>query len=229
MTWIIVPAAGTGRRMGSGRPKTELPLLGQPLLTVTLTRLAQCKSVSGLMVVEKLSGESQPIADELNGKPLHRVQGGAERMHSVLAGLMALPPSAGKEDFVAVHDAARPCIKASLIERVIDAARRHGDGAIAAVPVSDTLKMADDEQVISQTVDRANLWRAQTPQVFRRGALTRALQACVNAGTAVSDESMAMEQLGVGAKLVMGDASNIKVTHPEDLRLAELFLEQERA
>lgn len=146
--------------------------------------------------------------------------GGATRHDSVLNGLIAASSAVDPEDWVLVHDAARPCLGREEVRRLIDAAAGEETGAILAVPLSDTLKRADEEQRILATQDRQGLWRAQTPQMFRHGVLLRALEQSSN----MTDEASAVERLGLRPKLVEGQTTNLKVTYAEDLHLAELIL-----
>jgi 2-C-methyl-D-erythritol 4-phosphate cytidylyltransferase len=155
--------------------------------------------------------------------------GGTERADTVLNGLVALGDYAQPEDWVMVHDAARPCVRHADIDALMLAVTGHADGGILALPVSDTVKRADHNGCIEETVARAGLWRALTPQVFQLGALRRALEKADRAGREITDEASAMESEGARPRLVHGHADNIKITLPEDLMLAEIFLHaQER-
>lgn len=221
--WCVVPAAGHGARFGGDIPKQYLPISGKPLLLHTLERLAAHPRIAGLMVV--LAGDDAywPRLPELAGKPIETAVGGRERTDSVLAGLHALPHAVRAEDFVLVHDAARPCVRADDISRLIECSA----GAILASPVRDTIKSTDESgdiaPHIARTVPRAGLWRALTPQMFRRGELTRALQHAHLAGGA-TDEAAAMEAQGHRPLLIEGADDNIKITTPADVALAEFLL-----
>jgi len=162
---------------------------------------------------------------EVLGKPLLRATGGAERADSVLAGLRALPASVAADDAVLVHDAARPCVRAADISRLIDLAVPAGGGLLAA-PLRDTLKRADAQGRVAATEPREARWRALTPQLFPRAALEAALVAAAAAGAAVTDEAMAMERAGHAPLLVEGSEDNIKVTTPADLAFAEFILQR---
>jgi 2-C-methyl-D-erythritol 4-phosphate cytidylyltransferase len=157
------------------------------------------------------------------GKPLLRATGGAERADSVLAGLRALPASVEAEDFVLVHDAARPCLRSADISRLIEQAVPAGGGLLAA-PLRDTLKLAGADNRVAATESRESRWRALTPQLFRRGELETALAAAIDDGFAVSDEAMAMERNGFAPLLVEGAEDNLKVTTAADMALAEYLL-----
>jgi 2-C-methyl-D-erythritol 4-phosphate cytidylyltransferase len=221
--WCIVPAAGSGRRFGAQMPKQYLPLDAKPMLECTLDRLAACADIAGLMVVLAEGDAYWPGITSIRGKPVRTAIGASERSGSVLSGLRALPSDVAAEDFVLIHDAARPCIStndvATLVARGIPAA-----GALLAAPVRDTLKRADGERRILATESRESLWRALTPQMFRRGELTRALEAARAEGIVVTDEAMAMERHGHHPLLVEGAEDNIKVTTRADLALAAFIL-----
>lgn len=224
MYWCVVPAAGRGSRFGSKVPKQYLRLGGKPMLQHTLERLAAHPYVAGLMLVVAADDNSwaQGLFEVL-GKPLLRATGGAERADSVLAGLRALPASVEAEDFVLVHDAARPCLRSADVSRLIEQAAPAGGGLLAA-PLRDTLKLAGADGRVAATESREARWRALTPQLFRRGELESALAAAVADGVNVSDEAMAMERSGFAPLLVEGAEDNIKVTTAADLALAEYLL-----
>lgn len=222
--WCVVPAAGRGRRFGGDVPKQYLRIGEKPLLLHTLERLAAHPRIAGLMLVVAAGDASwaQGLVEVL-GKPLLRATGGAERADSVLAGLRALPASIAEDDAVLVHDAARPCVRATDITRLLDEAVPAGGGLLAA-PLRDTLKRAGGDGRVAATEAREARWRALTPQVFPRGALEAALAAAAAAGIAITDEAMAMECAGHAPLLVEGSEDNIKVTTPADLALAEFLL-----
>lgn len=224
--WAVVPAAGTGRRMGSETPKQYLPLAGRPVIEHTLRRLAAHPAISGIVVAVREEDhfwtELQPTL-ELS-VPLHAVHGGVERCHSVLNALEALALLSDSEDWVLVHDAARPCLTQNDISRLIEALREHPAGGLLGTPVSDTVKQIGGTGEIAATVDREHLWRALTPQMFRRKALHDALQGALSAGLLVTDDASAMELAGWAPRMVEGRADNIKITSPGDLALAEFYL-----
>ncbi len=225
--WCVVPAAGHGRRFGSEVPKQYMSLAGQPLLVQTLDRLAAHPRVTGLMVVLGDGDPLWPGIHELNGKPVRTAVGGAERADSVLAGLRALPESVTGRSFVLVHDAARPCVRLQDIERLVREAGA-GEGGLLGAPLRDTLKRADAARMSLGTEPREARWRAFTPQMFRRDALTRALEQAIEAGIAVTDEAMAMERAGIAPQLVEGAEDNIKITTRADLAVAEFLLDRTR-
>jgi len=224
--WCVVPAAGRGIRFGGEIPKQYLELRGRPLLLQTLERLASHPRIAGIVVAIAADDRHWPGLTQCGGKPVVAAIGGSSRSESVLAGLRALPDSVAIDAFVLVHDAARPCIGNEDISRLIVLGSAAG-GALLAAPLRDTLKRADDHRRVAATEAREHRWRALTPQLFRRGELTVALQAVLDAGIGATDESMAMEHAGHRPLLVEGAETNIKVTTPADLQLAEFFLANE--
>lgn len=220
--WCVVPAAGSGRRFGADRPKQHVEIAGRSLLEWTLSALAAHPRIAGLVVV--VAGDDRYWNRELDvGKPLLSAIGGVERADSVLAGLAALPDEVADSDFVLVHDAARPCVRANDIDALI-AAAGDADGGLLAVPLNDTLKRGDAANRVVATEPRESRWRAMTPQMFRRGALTSALRAARDAGVVVTDEAMAMERAGFRPLLVRGHDDNIKVTTDSDRALVAYLL-----
>lgn len=225
--WAVIPAAGTGSRMGATLPKQYLSLCGQPLLTHTVTRLVRHPIIHGVMVV--LAADDRhfrklPFSAEKN---LFTATGGPERCHSVLNGLRALMTHAHDDDWVLVHDAARPCVRAEDITRLIETLRDHSVGGLLGLPMADTMKRTDAEGNIVATVSREGLWRALTPQMFRLGLLRAALEEALRKGLLMTDEAQAMETAGHVPRMVEGHADNIKITRPQDLALADLYLKQQ--
>lgn len=218
---VVVPAAGVGRRMGAGCPKQYLPLAGRFLIEHTLTRLLEHPRIDEVIVAlapEDTFFSTLTIADH----PRLRVaQGGADRAQSVLNGLRLV-----RSEWVLVHDAARPCITHRDIDQLIHEGLA-GDGAILATRVRDTMKRGDAGGRILKTVEREQLWHALTPQFFPTQALREALEQGLAQGRIITDEASAMEQAGFHPQLVEGRADNIKVTRPEDLALAALYLSQQ--
>jgi 2-C-methyl-D-erythritol 4-phosphate cytidylyltransferase len=221
--WCIVPAAGSGRRFGADIPKQYLPLAGKAMLECTLERLAACREVVGLMVVIADGDAYWPGIEMVRGKPVRTATGAAERSGSVLSGLRALPPDVDDDDFVLVHDAARPCVSADDVAMLVARGIPAG-GALLAAQLRDTLKRATTDRRVVSTESRDSLWRALTPQMFRRGELILALEAAHADGVAVTDEAMAMERAGHRPLLVEGAEDNIKVTTSADLALATYLL-----
>jgi 2-C-methyl-D-erythritol 4-phosphate cytidylyltransferase len=225
--WCVVPAAGRGVRAGGDRPKQYQLLAGRPLLDHTLERLAAHPRIAGLVVVIAADDPHFSSVDAIGGKPLIAAIGGGERSDSVLAGVLALPAVVSPDHFVLVHDAARPCVRADDITRLIDMAGA-GEGGLLGAPLRDTLKRADAASHSTATEPREGRWRAFTPQMFRRGPLAHALALAAAEGIVVSDEAMAMERTGVLPLLVEGSEDNIKVTTPADFALAEFLLGRTR-
>lgn len=217
MTWAVVPAAGQGTRFGTDVPKQYLEVDGEPLIAHSLRALLAHPGVEGVVVVIAAGDAHWPGWSEFEGKPVIACVGGAARADSVLAGLVALPASVRADDFVLVHDAARPNLALADLEQLLERGRADPVGAILAAPVRDTLKRAGDDGGIDATQPRERLWRALTPQLFRRLQLSRALESALRDGVEVTDESMAMERQGARPLLVEGSEANLKVTTPADL------------
>ena len=217
MTWAVVPAAGRGTRFGGDVPKQYLEVAGESLLAHSLRALLAHPAVEGAVVVLAADDTLWPGWNTFADKPILACIGGDARADSVLAGLAALPDSVRADDFVLVHDAARPNLGLGDLDQLLERGRNDPVGAILAAPVRDTLKRAGDDGGIDGTQPRERLWRALTPQLFRRLQLTRALEAAQRDGLVVTDESMAMEQQGLRPLLVEGSEDNFKVTTPADL------------
>ncbi len=224
MTWAVVPAAGRGTRFGGDVPKQYLEIAGEPLLAHTLRALLSHPGVEGAVVALAADDALWPGWDAFEGKPVRTCTGGASRAASVLAGLAALPDEVRPDDFVLVHDAARPNLSHEDLSSLLERGRADPVGAILAAPVRDTLKLAGDDGGIDATQPRERLWRALTPQLFRRLQLSRALEAALAEGVEPTDESMAMERQGARPLLVEGSADNLKVTTPGDLALMAFLL-----
>lgn len=225
--WCVVPAAGVGKRFGSAVPKQYLQVNGARVVEHTLNRLLQLTEIE--QVVVAISREDQqfrqlPVAGH---QRVTTVVGGDERCHSVLNGLRLLSGVGEEQDWVLVHDVARPCVRPEDIRKLIQQVQQlDAVGGILANPVRDTMKRANPINQIVETVDRRQLWHALTPQLFRLGALRKALETALEAGVVVTDEASAMEHGGHQPLLVEGQCDNIKITHPQDLHLASLYLQQ---
>ena len=220
--YAIVPAAGSGSRFGAEKPKQYLDLIGRPLIFHTLAALTACPDIERVWVVLAPDDPWWPRYDwsEL-GPKLETVRcGGATRAESVGNGLQAAAMVAADDDWILVHDAARPCLSAAMLDALFQALADDPVGGILAVPVADTLKRADAEQRVAATEPRDGLWQAQTPQMFRYGQLEKALKN----EKSVTDEAGAIEALGLKPKLVRADSTNLKVTYPADLALAAMIL-----
>ncbi|HEY0845121.1 MAG TPA: 2-C-methyl-D-erythritol 4-phosphate cytidylyltransferase [Noviherbaspirillum sp.] len=222
--FALIPAAGVGARMGADCPKQYMPLAGKLMLVHVLDTFAASESISHTFVV--VSADDGYIDDALAGARhladrvtiIHK--GGATRQQSVLNGLAAMRECVGDDDWVLVHDAARPGLTDELIGRLVKTVHDDQVGGLLALPVVDTLKRSNGEGRSLQTVPRDHLWAAQTPQMFRYALLRRALEQAVE----VTDEASAVEALGLQPKLVEGSPRNFKVTLPHDVALAELHL-----
>ena len=219
-----MPAAGRGTRFGGETPKQYLSIAGRPLIEHSLRALLGHPDIHGVMVAISPDDPYWAGWREMDGKPVLTCIGGTERADSVLAALQALPQTVNEDQWVLVHDAARPCLRAVDLSRLLAIGQADPVGAILATPLRDTLKRGNGNQQITGTEPRDRLWRAQTPQMFRRGGLTRALQAAMRGGVAITDEAMAMERIGLKPRLVEGSEDNIKVTTPADLAFAEFIL-----
>lgn len=220
--WCVVPAAGRGLRVGGDLPKQYLPLNGSTVIQCTLDRLCQLPAEAVIVPVAADDGR----AGVLDYRDPHRIRfvvGGNERADSVLAGLEAIANQASDEDWVLVHDVARPCVRIEDIELLLATIANHPVGGLLANPVRDTMKRGNGDEV-AETVSREHLWHALTPQVFRYGLLREALQAARRDGQTVTDEAQAIERCGERPLLVEGARDNLKITYPEDLQLAEAFL-----
>jgi 2-C-methyl-D-erythritol 4-phosphate cytidylyltransferase len=225
--WAIVPAAGIGRRMGAGLPKQFLTLGQQTVLEHSLESLWNAIKLKGLVLVSGGHPALASIQARFSDHRLLRTPGGEQRCLSVLNGLKALDGKAQPDDWVLVHDAARPCLRQQDLHKLQRAVESHSVGGLLGFPVHDTMKRADREGRVEATVDRSGLWHACTPQMFRYGMLLDALTQALAAGYQVTDESSAMEYAGHRPLLVESHADNIKITQPADLPLAEFFLKQQ--
>lgn len=220
--WAVVPASGIGNRMKAGQPKQYLSYQGKSILEHTLDRLFSFSRLDGVMLVLNQDDNYWQSLSYQAPKELCIAVGGEERIHSVLNGLLQLQSMLNDDALILVHDAVRPLVTTEELERVVNAALLGEDGALLAVPLADTLKQQQtNTESVAQTVPRDYLWRALTPQVFTLGRLREALRLSIARGELVSDDSAAMERAGYHPRLVMGSASNIKITLPEDLGMAE--------
>ncbi len=222
----VVPAAGVGSRMKADRPKQYLKIHGKTILEHTVEKLLSHPQVAQIVVA---ISDDDPYYPELalNQNPqVIRVSGGSERADSVLSALTEIAKQQ-LGDWVMVHDAARPCVQLSDIDKLISGAMSHDVGAILAAPVRDTMKRGAQGQ-IEHTVERADLWHALTPQMFRAKPLWKALSDALQQGASITDEASAFEWKGLSPALVTGRSDNFKITQPEDLALAEFYLSQNK-
>lgn len=224
--YALIPAAGSGSRLGDERPKQYVALNGRPMLWHAI-RAVSAPAIEAVFVV-LAAGDRQFAQHDWDDLPA-RVEplycGGATRRDSVYNGLIAAMESVQPDDWMLVHDAARPCLPRADLDRLLDACANDAVGGLLAMPAADTVKRAEsagDAVRCIGTEERSQLWLAQTPQMFRAGVLAQALQR--TAGLAVTDEAAALERIGLRPRLVRGSRANIKVTYPEDIAMAEAIL-----
>ena len=225
--WGLVPAAGMGRRLGAPIPKQYLEIDGHKVIDLALATLLEHPRVRGLAVALDPADTLWPTTRYAADPRVLTVAGGAERAHSVRNALNTLAERADEDDWVLVHDAARPCLRRVDLDRLMAALEGDPVGGLLAVPVHDTMKRAGVDGRIRATVPRQRLWHAYTPQAFRLGLLRRALDRALGDGHLVTDDASAVEHLGLTPLLVEGHGDNIKITRPEDLPLAHLYLQQQ--
>jgi 2-C-methyl-D-erythritol 4-phosphate cytidylyltransferase/2-C-methyl-D-erythritol 2,4-cyclodiphosphate synthase len=221
--WLVMPAAGSGRRFGVGEPKQYARLNGQAVIGWALAPFLADPRCAGIVVALAPGDELFAHSVRAQAGRIRTVAGGTERCHSVRAGLAALT-QATPSDWVLTHDAARPCLPREDLERLLTSLEHDPLGGLLAVPASDTLKRATAEAHVEGTVDRSGLWRALTPQMFRYGRLSAALDAAFAAGRLPTDEAQALEWLGERPRIVPGSSANLKITTAEDLPLASALL-----
>ena len=229
--WAVVPAAGVGKRMQSAAlqvPKQYLEIRGHSILELTLRRLDTLSVLEGIVLVLNIEDTWFHKLEITLGCKLQTAIGGAERAISVYRGLETLAGKAVPEDWVLVHDVVRPCVTTDDMQSLITELADDDTGGLLAIPVSETLKQVADGQVVA-TVPREDYRLAGTPQMFRYGLLVNALARTLEGNTVITDEAHAMELAGHKVKLVQGGADNIKITHPEDLVLAEFILNRQGA
>lgn len=222
--YAMIVAAGKGSRYGADVPKQYLQVAGKTVVEHSVAQLAKSKHVTNCqLVIAKEDEVARQLAWAL---PMRFCIGGAERWHSVQAGVQAIIANgANEDDLILIHDAARPCVLADDIDRVVEAAMNEQYGAILATPVADTLKQVAANGMINKTIDRSQLWQAQTPQVFRVGYLQQVLNAVAEKGLHITDEASGFEQLGYAIRVVEGSRSNMKLTYPSDLAMVGFLLE----
>ena len=221
--WAIIPAAGSGSRFSKTELKQYQNIAGLTVLDHTVARLNQLPLTGYVLAI----GEQDNVAQTLaltNQEKAHFCLGGAERVHSVLNALQYLSSIANDDDWVFVHDAARPCVSQLCLENLVQSAVNSEQSAILAIPVRDTLKRVETAPLISTTVDRSTLWQAQTPQIAKLGVLKNAIEQALAAGATITDEASALEFFGEHVNVVQGRSDNIKITYPDDLELARLIL-----
>ena len=225
---VIIPAAGIGARMQAGRPKQYILINQKTILEHTLDCFLPRADIETITVALAPGDPWWPRLAVAGHKKILVTEGGEARFQSVLNGLHALSGRAEADDWILVHDGARPCLDQALLDRLIARVSRHATGGILALPCQDTMKRGNARGEIEATVERAGLWRAQTPQMFRYGKLRAALTRAEAAHCPVTDEAMAMELCGHAPLLVPGHADNLKLTHKEDIETVSAWLQKAR-
>ncbi len=226
--WAIIPAAGSGSRFSKTELKQYQSIDGQTVLEHTVARLNQLKLTGYVLAIgaEDHVAKTLPLAQL---EKAHFCNGGAERVNSVLNALNYLSTIASEDDWVFVHDAARPCVAQLNLETLVQTAVTTSQSAILAIPVRDTLKRVETAPQILTTVDRSTLWQAQTPQIAKLGVLKKAIEQALAAGVNITDEASALEYIGEPVQVVQSRSDNIKITYPDDLELARLILASQSA
>jgi 2-C-methyl-D-erythritol 4-phosphate cytidylyltransferase len=218
----LIPAAGSGSRFGGPLPKQYQPLNGRALLSYSVDALASETPMTRVYVIHAKDDRRLAQVAGTSGRVVGLACGGASRAESVKNALAALRGELRDDDWMLVHDAARPCLPKEALRRLMREVGNDDAGGLLAIPVADTLKRADDETRVKGTEPRDGLWQAQTPQMFRFGVLWDAYK--LNRALECTDEAQAVERLGLRPKLVLGSTANIKVTYPADLALASAIL-----
>jgi len=223
--WAIIPAAGIGQRMQSEVPKQYLRINAKTLLEHTIAVLLSYPGIEKIVVAVAKNDIRWPnIEKRLATDNITTVIGGQERYHSVYAALLMLRDIAHIDDWIIIHDAVRPCLRHEDLDRLISAVSDHAVGGLLGVKVRDTLKRTDALGRVINTIDRSNVWQAQSPQIFRMGKLLAALEKVINEQLIITDDASALEFLGEEPLMIEGHPDNIKVTQPEDLIIAERIL-----
>lgn len=224
--WAVVPAAGVGKRMQADRPKQYLPLTHATVIDHSLSRLIDSNLFDAVAVAISDEDPYWSLLAISAHQKIITAPGGKERADSVLSALNVLSDKANAHDWVLVHDAARPCITPADIHKLVGQLKQDDVGGILALSSHDTLKQVNGNS-IEHTIDRCQIWRALTPQMFRYGMLKQALEQTIG-NPSVTDESSALELMGFSPKIVEGRPDNIKITRPEDLPLAQFYMEQQQ-
>ena len=222
--WVILPAAGSGNRFSKTELKQYQMIQERTVLEHTVARLNQLPLAGYVLAI----GEQDNVAKMLpfsSQEKAHFCLGGAERVNSVLNALNYLSQIASEDEWVLVHDAARPCVGLDCLQQLVNTAITNDQAAILAIPVRDTLKRVVTNFDIEETVDRSMLWQAQTPQMAKLGVLKRAIEQALQDGATITDEASALEHIGEQVSVVQGRSDNIKITYPDDLELAKLILQ----
>ena len=221
--WAVIPAAGVGKRYSSDIPKQYLPLSGTPVLLHSINKLVKLDEIEEILVA--LNPEDT-FWKKLNFShpKVKAIHGGLQRCNSVNSALEELSGRAKKGDWVLVHDAVRPCISDSDLKKITSIVNDEEVGGLLAFPILDTIKEVGENLEVQKTIPRENLWSAMTPQIFRYEVLKQALDAAIMAGESVTDEASAIEAIGLTPRIIQGEKTNIKITHPSDMVLADSII-----
>ncbi|AQZ82065.1 2-C-methyl-D-erythritol 4-phosphate cytidylyltransferase [Acinetobacter calcoaceticus] len=224
--WAVIPAAGSGSRFSKTELKQYQYIQDRTVLEHTIRRISQLPLNGYVLAIGTQDTFAQTLAFQ-NIDKAHFCTGGAERVHSVLNALNHLLNFADENDWVLVHDAARPCVTIDCLNALVAKAIESNDSAILAIPVRDTLKQVKTGDHIDKTVSRDSLWQAQTPQITKIGKLKKAIEHALENNVTITDEASALEYMGETVQVVMGRSDNIKITYPDDLELARLILQSQ--
>lgn len=224
--WAVIPAAGSGSRFSKTELKQYQYIQDRTVLEHTIRRISQLPLNGYVLAIGTQDTFAQTLAFQ-NIDKAHFCTGGAERVHSVLNALNHLLNFADENDWVLVHDAARPCVTIDCLNALVAKAIESNDSAILAIPVRDTLKQVKTGDHINKTVSRDSLWQAQTPQITKIGKLKKAIEHALENNVTITDEASALEYMGETVRVVMGRSDNIKITYPDDLELARLILQSQ--
>lgn len=224
--WAVIPAAGSGSRFSKTELKQYQYIQDRTVLEHTIRRISQLPLNGYVLAIGTQDSFAQTLAFQ-NIDKAHFCTGGAERVHSVLNALNHLLNFADENDWVLVHDAARPCVTIDCLNALVSKAIESNDSAILAIPVRDTLKQVKTADHIDKTVSRDSLWQAQTPQITKIGKLKKAIEQALENNVTITDEASALEYMGETVRVVMGRSDNIKITYPDDLELARLILQSQ--
>ncbi|ENX05799.1 2-C-methyl-D-erythritol 4-phosphate cytidylyltransferase [Acinetobacter courvalinii] len=224
--WAVVPAAGSGSRFSKTELKQYQYIQNHTVLEHTVNRLHTLDLAGCVLAIGEQDHFAATLAFQHKDK-LHFCEGGAERVHSVLNALMYLSEIADENDWVLVHDAARPCVTTDCLTRLVESAQHSNQSVILAIPVRDTLKQVAQQNLIDKTVSRELLWQAQTPQMARLGVLKNAIEQALADHIVITDEASALEYTQQPVQVVQGRSDNIKITYADDLELARLILQSQ--
>jgi len=229
--WAVIPAAGIGKRIqastANNTPKQYLKIQGRTILEHTLLRLKQINNLAGIVLVLGEDDDWWMQLDDSLRKEIITAKGGEQRVNSVYRGLQALKDIASAKDWILVHDAVRPCVALQDISTLCNELTDMETGGLLASPVRETLKKVSSDLMVESTVPREDYWLAATPQMFRYGVLIEAVEKALHDNVQITDEAHAMEYAGYAVKIVQGSADNIKITHPEDIFMAQQILNKQ--